>query len=122
MKKTEREARERIRRRQQRIRAVIFVGIAAVVLSLAGFLLKSAFFKPVPSAMAGNVIDVAADMSGFNKKEIRVKAGEPVTLSLTSLDNSHHTAGGGALWAPPAKALISILQMAPFPRSHALRM
>jgi len=95
VKKIEREARERIRRRQQRIRAVIFVGIAAVVLSLAGFLLKSAFFKPVPSAMAGNVMDVAADMSGFNKKELRVKVGEPVTLRLTSLDNSHHTDGGG---------------------------
>jgi hypothetical protein len=68
VKKADREARKRARQRQQRIRGVIFVGIAIVVLSLAGFLLKSAFFKPVPSAMAGNVIDVAADMSGFNKK------------------------------------------------------
>jgi heme/copper-type cytochrome/quinol oxidase subunit 2 len=45
--------------------------------------------------MAGNVIDIAADMSGFDKTEIRVKVGEPVTIRLTSLDNSHHTDGGG---------------------------
>ena len=95
MKKADREARQRARQRQQRIRAVIFVGIAAVVLGLTGFLLKSAFFRPVPSAMAGNVMDVAADMSGFNKKELRVKVGEPVTLRLTSLDSSHHTDSGG---------------------------
>ncbi len=95
MKKADREARQRARQRQQRIRGVIFVGIATVVLSLTGFLLKSAFFKSAPPAMAGNVIDVAADMSGFNKKELHVKVGEPVTLRLTSLDSSHHTDGGG---------------------------
>ncbi len=95
MKKVEREARQRARERQRRIRAVIFAGIAVVVLGLTGFLLKSAFFKPAPPALAGNVIDVAADMSGFNKKEIHVKVGEPVTVRLTSLDNSHHTDGGG---------------------------
>ncbi len=100
MKKADREARQRVRQRhartgERRIRAVIFVGITIVVLGLTGFLLKSAFFKPVPSAMAGNVMDVAADMSGFNKKELRIKVSEPVTLRLTSLDNSHHTDGGG---------------------------
>ena len=45
--------------------------------------------------MAGTVIDVAADMSGFDQSEIRLKAGEPVTIRLRSLDNSHHTDGGG---------------------------
>lgn len=34
-------------------------------------------------------------MSGFDTSEICVKAGQPVTVHLTSLDNSHHTAGGG---------------------------
>lgn len=41
------------------------------------------------------MIDVAADMSGFDQKDIHVTAGEPVTIRLTSLDNSHHTDGGG---------------------------
>ena len=45
--------------------------------------------------MAGNVIDIAAGMDGFDKKEIRVKVGEPVTIRLTSMDNSAHTDGGG---------------------------
>ncbi len=95
MNKAYREVRQRARRRQQRIRTIIFAGITIVVLSLTGFLLKSAFFRPVPPAMAGNVMDVAADMSGFTLKEMRVKVGQPVTVRLTSLDNSHHTDGGG---------------------------
>jgi heme/copper-type cytochrome/quinol oxidase subunit 2 len=41
------------------------------------------------------VLDIKADMSGFDQKEIRLKVGEPVTVRLTSLDNSHHTDGGG---------------------------
>jgi heme/copper-type cytochrome/quinol oxidase subunit 2 len=65
------------------------------VLGLAGYYLKNAFFRPPPPAMAGNVIDVKADMSGFDKKEIQVKVGEPVTIRLTSMDNSGHTDGGG---------------------------
>ena len=34
-------------------------------------------------------------MSGFDQKEIRVKAGQSVTVRPTSLDNEHHTDGGG---------------------------
>lgn len=34
-------------------------------------------------------------MSGFSVEEVRVKSGEAVTVRLTSLDNSHHTDGGG---------------------------
>ena len=90
-----REARRLTRQRQQRIRAAAFAVIGVVVLGLAGYFLVSAFFKPAPPAMAGNVIDVQADMAGFDLKLIRVKVGEPVTVRLTSLDNSHHTDGGG---------------------------
>ena len=72
-----------------------FAIIAVLVLGLTGYLLASAFSAPELPKMAGNVIDVAADMSGFDMKEIRVKAGEPVSVRLTSLDNSHHTDGGG---------------------------
>jgi len=90
-----REARRLTRQRQQRIRAAAFAVIGVVVLGLAGYFLVTAFFKPAPPAMAGNVIDVKADMAGFDLKLIRLKAGEPVTVRLTSLDNSHHTDGGG---------------------------
>ena len=95
MKKTARQLRHEARLRQRRTRAAIFVVIVVSVLGMAGYYLKSAFFRPTPEPMAGNVIDVAASMSGFDQKEIRVKAGQPVTLRLTSLDNSHHTDGGG---------------------------
>jgi cytochrome c oxidase subunit 2 len=90
-----REERNRLRRRRRRLRAAAFWAITAAVLGAAGYLLFAAFVKPDLEPMAGNVIDIAADMGGFNRKEVRVKAGEPVTVRLTSLDNSHHTDGGG---------------------------
>ena len=95
MSKSARTRRRDSRRRNQRIRAVGFAILVVVVLGLSGFYLKEAFFRPPPPAMAGNVIDVAASMSGFDKTEIRVKRGQPVTIRLTSMDNSGHTDGGG---------------------------
>lgn len=95
MKKSPRVVRKEALRRQSRIRSTIFVVIVIGVLGMAGYYLKSAFFRPPPEPMAGNVIDLEASMSGFDKTEIRVKVGVPVTIRLTSLDNEHHTDGGG---------------------------
>jgi heme/copper-type cytochrome/quinol oxidase subunit 2 len=95
MKKTTRQIRREAQLHQQRIRSVAFAVIVTTVLGLTGFLLKDAFFRPAPEPMAGNVIDVEASMSGFDQTEIRVKVGKPVTIRLTSLDNEHHTDGGG---------------------------
>jgi len=95
MKKTSRATRKEAHRRQQRIRSIVFTVIVVAVLGLAGYYLKSAFFRPPPAPMAGNVIDIAAGMDGFDKNEIHVKVGVPVTVRLTSLDNEHHTDGGG---------------------------
>jgi hypothetical protein len=89
------EARQRARQRQKQVRSAIFVVLVVGVLGLAGYLLKEAFFKPAPPPIAGNVIDIAADMGGFDKPEIRVKVSEAVTIRLTSLDTSAHTDGGG---------------------------
>ncbi len=71
--------------------AVVFI----LVLGMAGFLLIRALRPPTLAPLAGNVIDIAATMSGFDKPEIRIKAGQSVTIRLTSLDNEHHTDGGG---------------------------
>jgi cytochrome c oxidase subunit II len=79
---------------RSRLRLPVFLLIASLVLAGAGFLLVNAFSPKTPTATVG-VIDLRADMSGFDKKEVRVKVGEPVTIRLTSLDNSHHTDGGG---------------------------
>lgn len=92
------EKRERARKsraRQRRLRMTAFAGVVVVIVGLAGYLLASAFARPDLEPMAGKVIDIAADMSGFSLEEVRVKAGEAVTVRLTSLDNSHHTDGGG---------------------------
>ena len=95
MKKTARQVRREAQLRQRRFRSAIFAVIVVGVLGLAGFYLVKAFSRPALEPMAGNVIEVAADMSGFNQKEIRIKAGQPVTIRLSSLDNEHHTDGGG---------------------------
>ena len=95
MEKQTREERKPVQRRWQRMRATTFTVISALVLGAAGYLLFEAFAGPKLPPIAGNVIDIKADMGGFSRKEVRVKAGEPITVRLTSLDNSHHTDGGG---------------------------
>lgn len=76
------------------LKAAAFVVVATTVIGLATYLVGpwSAVEKP---AAASDVIDVAIDMQGFDKPEIRVQAGEPVTLRLTSLDGPFHLDGGG---------------------------
>ena len=95
MKKSARQIRSATYQRKKLIRSTIFGVIVIGVLGLTAYYFKAAFFKPPPTAKAGNVIDVAADMAGFSMKEMRVTVGQPVTVRLTSLDNSHHTDGGG---------------------------
>ncbi len=95
MTKSPRVLRREARQRNQRIRSVSFAVIVVAVVGLAGFFIKQAFFRPPPPAMAGNVIDVTGSMDGFDKTELHVKAGQPVTIRLTSMDNSAHTDGGG---------------------------
>lgn len=110
-KKSNRSGRKQARRRQESIRKAAFALVVIAVLSLAGFYLQQAFFRPAPQPMAGNVIDLEADMSGFNQKEIHVKVGQAVTIRLTSLDNSHHTDGGGKhQWAVEELGLDVIAQ------------
>ncbi len=111
MTKSARVSRREARQRQQRVRTAIFSILVVGVLGLSGFYLKQAFFRPPPPAMAGNVIDVSGSMDGFDKTEIHVKVGQPVTVRLTSLDNSHHTDGGGQhQWAVDELALNVIAQ------------
>lgn len=95
MKHLSRMERQRVRKTKRRNRAVAFALIVVSVLGLAGFLLASAFSRPALEPVAGNVIDIAADMGGFDRQEIRVKAGQAATIRLTSLDNQYHTDGGG---------------------------
>ena len=89
------QRRQMVRHAQRkRNRAVTFGIIVTLVLGAAGYLLTSALSPRTPVA-AANTIDVSADMSGFNMKEIRVKADKPITVRLTSMDSPYHTDGGG---------------------------
>jgi cytochrome c oxidase subunit 2 len=111
MKKANRQLRKKAHSRQRKIRSAIFTVIVIGILGLAGFYLKQAFFRPPPPPMAGNVIDVSASMDGFDKTEIHVKVGVPVTIRLTSMDNSAHTDGGGKhQWAVDELGLNVIAQ------------
>jgi cytochrome c oxidase subunit 2 len=79
---------------KERKRGIAFISIVVVVLGISSFLLFKAFYKPA-LPMADNVIDISADMSGFDKTEIHVKLGQPVTIRLRSLDGPYHSDGGG---------------------------
>jgi cytochrome c oxidase subunit II len=73
---------------------ITYTAIVIIVLGFAAYLLVSAFASPVPSP-AEDTIDISASMSGFDRDVLRIKVGDTVTVRLTSLDNSHHTDGGG---------------------------
>lgn len=76
-------------------RTAAYLAVVAITLALAGYFLKPAIFGRGGPAQDAAVIDIAADMGGFDQRVIRVRAGEPVTVRLTSLDNRFHTDGGG---------------------------
>lgn len=76
------------------VRTIIYSTLAVVVLGAAAYLLVSGLFPSLPTS-APNTIDISGSMSGFSSNVIHVRAGEEVTLRLTSLDNEHHTDGGG---------------------------
>lgn len=90
----DREVRRLAYQREQRRKKIAFSFIVTSVLLLAGVLLFNAYYKP-PLPVAKDVIDVSADMGGFDRDVIRVKVGQPVTIRLRSLDNSMHSDGGG---------------------------
>ncbi len=75
-------------------RAIAFSALAIIILGAAGYLLLSGLFPTLPGA-SPNTIDLRASMSGFSSDVVRVRAGEEVTVRLTSLDNQYHTDGGG---------------------------
>lgn len=95
-KNTRQKARERrLERRPGRTRTTVYLVVVAITLAAAGYLLKPAIFGRGGPAQDATVIDIAADMGGFDQRVIRVKVGEPVTVRLTSLDNRFHTDGEG---------------------------
>ena len=84
----------RARPRDATMRTAAFAGIVVAVLAIGGFLAFGDFFdRPTAGATAG-VIDVQSSMAGFDPSEIRVRAGEMVTLRWWTQDAAVHLQGG----------------------------
>ena len=80
--------------RNDRLRKLAFGGIVVAVLVVGGYLAFGDFLnRPAAGATAG-VIDVQSSMAGFTPSEIRVKAGETVTLKWWTQDAAVHLTGG----------------------------
>lgn len=88
----------RARQTKQIVRLGAFTTIlVAVIVAVVYFL--APVFEPRASGIteSGNVkvVNLQAAMDGFDITEIRARVGEPVKVNLRSLDNEHHTDGGG---------------------------
>jgi cytochrome c oxidase subunit II len=80
--------------RNGRLRKLAFGGIVVGVLVVGGYLAFGDFLnRPAAGATAG-VIDVQSSMAGFTPSEIKVKAGETVTLKWWTQDAAVHLTGG----------------------------
>lgn len=78
----------------QQKKPLVFAFLVLAVLGVAGYLLIRGLSSNTPPP-AANTIDISASMDGFSMSEIHVKAGNPITIRLTSLDSPYHTDGGG---------------------------
>jgi len=80
--------------RQAKLRGLAFGGIVVAVLAVGGVLAFGDFFNRPSDAAATGVIDVQSSMAGFTPSEIRVKAGQTVTLKWWTQDAAVHLQGG----------------------------
>ncbi|MBF8290738.1 MAG: cytochrome c oxidase subunit, partial [Chloroflexi bacterium] len=80
-------------RRRGRLRSITFGAIVVAVLGIGGYLAFGDFLGQRGVA-SGDRIAVQASMAGFTPREIRVTAGQTVTLDFWTQDSSGHLKGG----------------------------
>ena len=80
--------------RDARIRKVAFGGIAIAVLAIGAVLAFGDFLGRPGGADRRGAIDVQSSMAGFTPTEIRVQAGETVTMNFWTDDAAVHLQGG----------------------------
>jgi plastocyanin len=85
-------ARHAAERNGQRIRTLAFGAIVVAVMVIGGYLAFGDFLRRTPAA--AGAISVQSSMAGFTPSEIKVKAGETVTLDWWTDDAAPHLAGG----------------------------
>ena len=79
--------------RNDRLRKLAFGGIVVALLGVGGVLAFGDLFNR-PSGTTAGVIDVQSSMAGFTPGEIKVKAGETVTLNWWTKDAAVHLTDG----------------------------
>ena len=98
-RKRERSRQEtRARQTKQILRFGAFTVVVTLVIGAVVYFLAPVF-SPKESGITATanakIVNIQAAMDGFDMQEIRVKLGETVKVNLRSLDNEHHTDGGG---------------------------
>jgi plastocyanin len=79
-------------RRREALRRVAFGAVATILLAIGGYLAFGDFLDR--DAPRPGVVSVQASMAGFTPSEIRVKAGEQVSLDFWTQDSPLHLVGG----------------------------
>ncbi len=82
------------RRKKRRWAPWAYLMIIVTTAGGAAWLLVPAFWS-ASSQATGDVVEIKGTMGGFSTSLITAKAGRSLTIRLTSVDNSHHTDGGG---------------------------
>lgn len=72
-----------------------FLVIVLATLGATGWLLLPVFSLGGSVGKSPTVVEVKGSMGGFSPSILRVKAGRPVTVRLSSLDSRFHFDGGG---------------------------
>ena len=84
-----------VRTRRTLWRATVFALLALGILGTAVWLVWSPLASRRTSGQQGNVVALNADMAGFSLTRIEAKVGQPLTITLRSLDTPYHSDGGG---------------------------
>ena len=83
------------RRRMTWLKRWAYIVIVVSVAVGAGWLLAPAFWSQASGPEDAAIVEIKGTMGGFSTSVIRAKAGQPLTVRLTSMDNRFHTDGGG---------------------------
>jgi len=79
--------------RRDRLRKLAFGGVVVAILAVGGVLAFGDLFNR-PSGSTAGVIEVQSSMAGFTPGEIKVRAGETVTLNWWTKDAAVHLEDG----------------------------
>jgi cytochrome c oxidase subunit 2 len=82
--------------RPLRLTAFAVIALAVIALAVGGLAIGLVVSRlQGPGETDVTAIQVQASMGGFDPSAITVKAGQPVKIELSSMDNSMHSDGGG---------------------------